>query len=83
MEKNKELKNPDTPSSICVRICTNLSIAIETAIYIQTGESIKVRKKFILKLTKLFYRTKTTKTDSKHYSTIYVIIEIVNSVSQY
>jgi len=42
--KNKELGNQNTNSNVVVKICTNLSIAIETAIFIQNGESIKVRK---------------------------------------
>lgn len=41
--KNKELGNQNTNSSVAVKICTNFAIAIETAIFIQNGESIKVR----------------------------------------
>ncbi len=42
LTKNIELGNQNTNLSVSVKICNNLSIAIETAIFIQNGESIKV-----------------------------------------
>ena len=57
---------PNINSMAAIKICSNISVAIETAIFYQNGESIQVnfKKKFFYFYKK---RIKITKINSKHY----------------
>ena len=58
--KIPELSQPDIPESAAFRICNNLAVAIESAIYLQNNESIVINNYnpsiFRIKITKKSFK---------------------------
>jgi len=71
--KIPELSKPEIPEFAAIRICNNLAVSIESAIYLQNNESIVI----IIKYSSLF-RIKTTKKSFKCFFLISQITETTN-----